>query len=548
MTMPRSTPEEARLLILAPVGKDAALAGERFAAAGISCRACRTVAALASEVARGAAAVLVAEEALADGVEPLATVLDRQPMWSDLPVLLLTRPGADSPTMELALRRLGNVILLERPMRVAALVSAATMALRARARQYQSRAQLQSLEETDRRKDEFLATLAHELRNPLAPMRNAVEILRLAAVDLPSASGLADMMGRQVSQMVRLVDDLLEISRITRGTIELRRAPVELSRIVAMAVETSRPLVDGAGHRLEIALPDEPVWLDADETRLAQVISNLVNNAAKYTDPGGLIEIDARREGTEVVLRVRDSGMGMEPWLLPTVFDMFAQGKAASGRAPGGVGIGLTLVRSLVQMHGGSVSAESDGLGRGSVFTVGLPAGTCAAPPSMEESPALGDQVSGAERPDVLVVDDNTDAAESLAALLEILGARSRVVHEGTAAIAACETQAPQIIFLDIGMPNMDGYEVARRIRALPGAEAIHLVALTGWGQDKDRQRSEAAGFDRHLVKPVDVQILRSLLRHAGAWQVQRADAGTHPEDGAGPETAVAHTSFTSQE
>jgi signal transduction histidine kinase/ActR/RegA family two-component response regulator len=538
VTTSRSTPEEGRLLILAPVGKDAALASERFAAAGIPCKACRTVAGLAAEVERGAAAVLVAEEALGDGVEPLASVLERQPMWSDLPVLLLTRPGADSVTVELALRGLGNVILLERPMRVAALVSAASMALRARARQYQSRAQLQSLEEADRRKDEFLATLAHELRNPLAPMRNAVELLRLAGGDLPAASGLADMMGRQVSQMVRLVDDLLEISRITRGTIELRRGPVELSEVVTMAVETSRPMIDAAGHRLEVTLPDEPVWLDADATRLAQVVSNLLNNAAKYTDPGGQIALEARREDAQVALRVRDSGMGIEPTLLPTVFEMFSQGKAASGRAPGGVGIGLTLVRGLVQMHGGTVTAESDGLGRGSVFTVRLPAGTVG-PAPVEEPHSFVGQPAGSDKPEVLVVDDNADAAESLAALLDVLGARSRVVHDGTAAIAACQAKAPEIIFLDIGMPQMDGYEVARRIRALPGAEAIHVVALTGWGQDKDRRRSEAAGFDRHLVKPVDVAMLQSLLLAAGGVRRPSAEVAV-------PERVAEHTGFTS--
>ena len=415
------------------------------------------------------------------------------------------------------------------------------MALRARARQYESRAQLQSLKEADQRKDEFLAMLAHELRNPLAPLRNAVELLRLAT-DVPDAGRLADMMGRQVSQMVRLVDDLLEISRITRGTIELRRALVDLADVVAMAVETSKPLIEAARHRLEIVMPQEPVWLDADATRLAQVLSNLINNAAKYTDPGGLIRLEAARQDDDVVLRVSDSGIGIEPALLPTVFEMFAQGKAASARSPGGVGLGLTLVRSLVRMHGGSVSAASDGPGSGSSFTIRLPAAEAPATVPPNDRPSAAPPAERTTIPDVLVVDDNVDAAESLAALLQVLGARTRVAHDGVTAIAACRAQAPDIVFLDIGMPKMDGYEAARRIRELPRADGIHVVALTGWGQDKDRLRSAAAGFDRHLVKPVGPQMLQAILHTASA----SAGSDSAVTDAAHRDPAAAGRGFTS--
>lgn len=503
------------MLILAPIGKDAALTAERLGIAGIECHVCADLTALSREVDRGAAAALVAEEGLAAGTEPLATALGRQPPWSDLPVLVSTRPGADSAIVALALRTLGNVTLLERPVRVSALISAARTALRARARQYQSRAQLLSLEEADRRKDEFLATLAHELRNPLAPIRNSVELLRLAGDTVPMAQKLADVLGRQVSHMVRLVDDLLEISRITRGTIELRRCPVELAAIITTAIETSRPLIEAGQHQLELVLPTKTIWLEADATRLAQVLSNLLNNAAKYTDNGGRIALAVERVGDEVAIRVRDSGIGIPRSLLPRIFDMFTQGAFASGRAPGGLGIGLTLVRSLVEMHGGSVSAQSDGPAQGSVFTVRLPVITAGHDAGAPAGAAAAGPARVAALPRVLIVDDNLDSADSLGALLKILGANVTVAHDGETALKSIDVQRPDIVFLDIGMPRMDGYEVARRIRQQPGAHDMFLVALTGWGQEKDRLRTKDAGFDHHLVKPADIGVLESLLHAA---------------------------------
>jgi len=505
---------EGRLLILAPVGKDAILTATKLRRAGMQCHICRDIATLAAEIDAGAGAALVAEEALAGGTEALVSMLARQPNWSDLPILLLTRPGADSIIVSLAVSTLGNVILLERPIRVSALISAASTALRARRRQYQSRAQLLSLEEADRRKDEFLATLAHELRNPLAPIRNSVELLRMAGADQPLVQDLADMMGRQVVHMVRLVDDLLEISRITRGTIELRRMPVQLAAVVASALETSRTMIDAARHRLEVQLPDEDVWLDVDHTRIAQVISNLLNNAAKYTDPGGLIRLTGRRVGDEAVIEVQDTGIGIPAALLPRVFDMFAQGDTAASRSPGGLGIGLTLVRSVVEMHGGKVAAQSNGPGTGSLLTVRLP--VIHGRQASQAQAGTPERLVVTSHSRILVVDDNQDAADSLGALLELIGAQVAIAHDGPTALAMIETHRPDIVFLDIGMPQMDGYEVARRMRQLPHSANTLLVALTGWGQEKDRLHSEAAGFDRHLVKPTDLDTLRGLLAAAG--------------------------------
>ena len=514
MTGPPDSALEGRLLILAPVGKDAGLTAAKLQRVGMRCHVCRDIVSLATEIDAGAGAALVAEEALAGGAEPLVSVLARQPSWSDLPILLLTRPGADSGIVSLALATLGNVILLERPVRVSALVSAASTALRARLRQYQSRAQLQSLEEADRRKDEFLATLAHELRNPLAPIRNSVELLRVAGAEQPVIQNLADVMGRQVVHMVRLVDDLLEISRITRGTIELRRMPVQLAAVVASALETSRTMIDAARHRLEVKLPDEDVWLDVDHTRIAQVVSNLLNNAAKYTDPGGLIRLTAQRTGDEAVIEVQDTGIGIPASLLPRVFDMFAQGETAAARSPGGLGIGLTLVRSVVEMHGGKVVAQSGGPGTGSLLTVRLP--VMAKVQESRRQGAVPQRLAVASHSRILVVDDNHDAADSLGALLELLGGEVAIAHDGPSALAVIETHRPDIVFLDIGMPQMDGYEVARRIRQLPQSGNAILVALTGWGQEKDRLQSKAAGFDRHLVKPADLETLKGLLAAAG--------------------------------
>ena len=371
-----------------------------------------------------------------------------------------------------------------------------------------------ALLEADRRKDEFLATLAHELRNPLAPIRNSLHVLRLAPTQGATAERLHGMMERQVNHMVRLVDDLLEVSRITRGKIELRRERVELAAVVRAAVETSTPLIDAGRHELEVELPEQALALEADPVRLAQVLGNLLNNAAKYTRRGGQIRLTARRRGGEVEISVRDNGVGIPDEMLPKVFDLFTQVDRTLSSAQGGLGIGLTLVRRIVELHGGRVEARSGGANAGSEFVVVLP--LAGDPQSSEEANGDDAGVPGelaARR--VLVVDDNRDAAESLGILLRFLGAEVQVANDGLSALAQLREFRPSAVLLDIGMPGMDGYEVAARIRALPDFRGVLLIALTGWGQADDRQRSRDAGFDHHLVKPVDVPVLQGLLQSA---------------------------------
>ncbi len=500
---------EQRLLILAPTGRDAALACNMLGKAGFDCAACADLPQLARELAQGAGAVLIAEEAVAAGGGALLNdAIARQPPWSDLPVLLLAGGRDDAAASAKALQLLGNVTLLERPIRLGTLASAVRTALRARQRQYQARVHFREREEADQRKDEFLATLAHELRNPLAPIRNAVQIMRLS--DGTPAAALSEMMERQVGQMVRLVDDLLEVSRITRGKIELRKSRVALAAVLEAAVETSRPLIESSHHELAVRLPAQPLYLDADATRLAQVFANLLNNAAKYTDPGGRISLDAAGEGEQVLVTVRDSGMGIVASALPRVFDMFVQIHQATDRAQGGLGIGLTLVRRLVEMHGGTVDAHSEGIGKGSEFSVRLPLAASAGSEAVQPASKGVSPVKAPPR--VLVVDDNRDAAESLGLLLQMLGADVSVVNDGGAALQALAVRPPLAVFLDLGMPGMDGYEVARRIRQRPDGGDLTLIALTGWGQERDRRRTQEAGFDHHLIKPADLSALQALL------------------------------------
>ena len=499
---------ERRVLILAPVGKDAMLIESMLRSEDVECAICPDLDSFLGEMGHGAAAALVAEEALVDGDTRLQGLLARQPAWSDFPILILTRPGAASTFVERATATLGNVTLLERPVRVVALSSAIRSALRARARQYQTRAYLHEREQADRRKDEFLATLAHELRNPLAPIRNWVNVLRLSG-STEQGSHIWDLMDRQVSHMVRLVDDLMELSRITRGKIELRMETVAMAPIVAAAVEASRPLIESARHTFAVDVPDEPVVVRADSVRLAQVISNLLNNAVKYTDEGGRITLTVRQEAGEAILSVKDTGIGIAPGALHRVFDMFVQADGSDHRAHSGLGIGLTLVRSIVEMHGGKVEAQSAGPGKGSEFVVHLPLSTMVPVPAEPDVLPMR-RYRGMTR--VLVVDDNRDAADSLGALIGMMGADVRVAYDGRTALEIFESFRPVAVFLDLGMPDIDGYEVAHQIRSRPDTRDTVLIALTGWGQERDRRRSAEAGFDRHLAKPADFETLQSVL------------------------------------
>jgi signal transduction histidine kinase len=510
-------PREWRVLVLAPTARDASLTRTILANAAISCLVCGNALELVRALQDGAGAVLIAEEQLDDAsVRELALVLEHAPPWSDLPLLVLTQRGADSPAVSRAVAALGNVTLLERPTRVGALVSAVQSALRARARQYQIRAHLADREavserliESDRKKDEFLAVLAHELRNPLAPIHNSIQILKLQRGN-EQIDFVCDVMERQVAHMVRLVDDLLEVSRITRGQIELRRETVELGAVVMTAVEACRPLIEERRHRLTIALPGEPVTFEGDAVRLAQVLENLLNNAAKYTDPSGIIRISARRRGDELVIRVRDTGIGIAREAQPRIFEMFTRIHRVSGETHGGLGIGLALVRQLVEMHGGSVKVRSRGEGHGSRFYVRLPMRQRLISASAEDARSAGD--IGIAHRRILVVDDHRDGAHVLAALLAELGADVTVASDGESALTAVDDHHPDAVILDLGMPGMDGYEVARRIRARPELSDIRLIALTGWGQASDRRGTAAAGFDHHFTKPANIEELRAAL------------------------------------
>ncbi len=376
-----------------------------------------------------------------------------------------------------------------------------------------------ALRDADRRKDEFLATLAHELRNPLAPVRNAVQILKLQGSLDPTSEAARDMIDRQVQHMVRLLDDLLDMSRITQDKLELRKEYVELAPILNQALETSRPHVESDGHEVSVSMPQEPIYLDADPVRLVQVFSNLMNNASKYTQPGGQIWLTAKHSGGEVIVSVKDTGAGIPPDKLDSVFDLFTQLNRPEEQSRSGLGIGLTLVKRLVEMHGGSVAAYSAGVGQGSEFVVRLP--VLAELPQVGAVPPLAAEANGKPKR-ILVVDDNFDIAESLTELLELEGHEARMAHDGAEAVAAAQEFQPDVVLLDIDLPRMDGYEACRRIREQPWGKSISLVALTGWGQEEARRKSREVGFDYHLVKPVDFADLMALLAALPAQEGRR--------------------------
>lgn len=364
-----------------------------------------------------------------------------------------------------------------------------------------------ALEERDRRKDEFIATLAHELRTPLAPIRSSLDILRIAGGTGPAAERAQAIMERQLGTLVRLIDDLLEIPRSSGVPTELRRQRVDLRAVIHVAVETSRLRIESAGHRLIVTVPPEPLVMNIDPSRIAQVITTLLGNAAKFTPPGGEIQLTAREEGDDRVISVRDTGVGLAPEVIPRIFELFAPGERRHPVGQGSLGIGLALARSQVEKHGGRIEARSEGPGKGSEFVIRLP--RHAERPAPQPSPVAWSVIQGRR---VLVVDDSRDSADSLGILLRHLGADAQVVYDGMSALEALRSFRPSVIFLDIGMPGMDGYETARRLRGTPEGRDIALVALTGWGQDEDRRRSKAEGFARHLLKPVDADALRVTL------------------------------------
>ena len=502
---------EQRVLLRTVTARDAAMAVQVLEHAGVEAQSFGQLEELVDTMWKGVGAVFLAEEVLLDPAFPkFRSFLQAQPPWSDLPVIILARHGANSALVAQAMELRANITVVERPMRISAVVSTLRSALRGRMRQYELRGVLQGLEKADQRKTEFLATLAHELRNPLAPLSTGLAILKQRKVDEETAQTYYAMMDRQVTHMARLIDDLMQVSRITRGKIELQKETLALDRVLAEAIETSLPLIESRKHELVVTLPENHWFVDADGVRLTQVFSNLINNAAKYTPAGGKIEVALAREGDTAVVSVCDNGSGIPEDRLSDIFGMFVQVSGTSRASQGGLGIGLTLAESLVRLHGGEIRAHSDGPDCGSQFVVRLPLRPGAQPPPHKRPKALADTRL---RGNILVVDDNRDAADALAFLLRSMGAATATAYDGMEALVAAGEHSPGIAILDIGMPGMDGCEVAKRLRADPRHAGMHLIALTGWGQAGDRQRILEAGFDHHLLKPLNVATLIELLR-----------------------------------
>jgi signal transduction histidine kinase len=501
-----------RVLLLPPTRRDGEVTRRVLERAGLQCEVCAHPLELAREIRVGMGAVVLTD---ALGTHPLAqevlTALSEQPPWSDAPAIVLSASGRNAAATSRLLASLTNVTVLDRPTSARSLVSAVQTAIRGRGRQYQIRDQLAALmqaEETlrtaDRRKDEFLAMLAHELRNPLAPIRNANELLARTVPQDARARISVDIIKRQLTHLTRLVDDLLDVSRVTQGRIQLQVEALELAAIVAQALESVEPQLRERRHNVTRTTAAEPLYVNGDSARLVQCVANLLTNATKYTDPGGELQVGLRKEDSCAVISVADNGIGIPPDLLPKVFELFVQSERSLDRSEGGLGIGLSVVQRLVAMHGGEVAAASPGAGRGSTFEIRLP---LVEPPRQLTRSAVPSRI---EPKRLLVVDDNEDAATSLAELLRLDGHEALAVYSARAALAAVADFKPDVMLLDIGLPEMDGYEVARRVRA--AGSRVRLVALTGYGQTEDMQRTFAAGFDAHFVKPLDLLALEQLV------------------------------------
>ena len=508
--------QEERLVLLVPATRrDGEAIAAFLARHQISCRVYRNVAEAAEAIDEKVGALVLTEQIVTRPESHLiARALSRQPPWSDLPVLLLSKIGSESLELSELLSRLANVTLLDRPVSTRTLLSAIQTALRSRSRQLQLRDHLLALQSaenalrhSDRRKDEFLAMLAHELRNPLAPIRTAVDLLpRLIGPGDARTNATLAVVNRQVMQLVRLVDDLLDVSRITQGRIEIKQATIELAGIIGQALESVQSQMEGKSHTVN-CMAEPNIYVQGDSARLVQCVSNILVNAAKYTDAGGTINVRLNGDENRAIISVTDTGIGVPAELLPRVFELFVQDTRSLDRSQGGLGIGLSVVRKLVEMHGGEVAASSAGPGQGSTFTITLPRVPTPAP--VEGSAELT-ALSAALK--ILIVDDNQEAADTLAMLLSYEGHNVQSVYDPQAAIAWTVQFRPQLILLDIGLPGMDGYEVARQLRAA-GVDA-RLVALTGYGQQEDIRRAMAAGFDAHLIKPVELAKLEKLLRN----------------------------------
>jgi signal transduction histidine kinase/FixJ family two-component response regulator len=528
MALPQADPLETRVLVLAPTGRDAGLAARVLEEAGMPTKTCPSVADLRQELLGGAGAIVLTEEALTpEGVDDLAEIFSTQLPWSDLPVLVFCATEARAETVAFTVRRLGevaNVTLLDRPTRKVTLVSAVQAALRARKRQYEVRDLLLELERGVRHRDQFLAMLGHELRNPLGAILASVQLMERR--DEATFANERRVIQRQTRLLSRLVDDLLDVSRVTSGKITLERGPVDVHELVERCVQGQT--VTALDRRIDLAFLSDgkPSVVKGDSVRLEQVVNNLLTNALKYTPPGGRVRVRLSTDETEAEIRVEDTGVGIDARVLPRVFELFTQAPSALDRSQGGLGIGLTLVRSLVSLHQGSVRAESPGLGAGSTFIVRLPLDRerpdAAAPAGLEPERGRSRRI--------LLIEDNPDVREALQDLLDAAGHTVETAPDGISGIERALTREPEVALVDIGLPGLDGYEVARRIRQKLGSRIL-LVALTGYGLPNDRIRALESGFDAHLTKPISLDALLALLdRHPSEAEPPPDETDSRPE------------------
>ena len=527
---------EERILVLAPTGRDGAIACQVLGGAGLSCAACADAGALWREIDAGAGTVILAEEALSGWlVQTLLDLLGRQEPWSDLPLIIIVDGGDASEKALETLAPRSNATILERPVRINTLVSAVQASLRARRRQYEVRDLLRGQAETDRRKDEFLAMLGHEIRNPLAAIRNALFILdRVSSPDAGPARQ-RQVIDRQTHNLMRMVDDLLDVSRVTLGKIRLDLQTVDLREAVERCLSELGMAALAESHDLGLAADTEKVLIEGDPVRIEQVICNLVQNAVKYTPRGGRLSVSVRAEEGMGVVRVADNGIGIPQERLPHIFEPFTQVESSRLRSKGGLGLGLPLVRGLVLLHGGTVEAHSAGPGAGSEFVVSLPLRPPAAVPVRPPAEARRGRgapggVPGGTSGDlrVLIVEDNLDGRESLRELLELWGYEVEVAANGAEGLVKTFSNLPDAALIDIGLPELDGNEVARRIRAVLDSDRMALIAMTGYGQPEDRRRAIEAGFDTYLVKPVEPTDLVRLLTEVSQRRAMRR-AGPAP-------------------
>lgn len=495
---------ESRVVVYAPTGKDARLISQVLSRSDITSHVSESSSDLLVQLNNGVGALLLVDEVLAGQfLKSLYQFVHNQAKWSDLPILVLSHKGFDSSEFLEVFQQLGNVTLLERPLEKFTLESAVKAALRARNRQYEMR-------DIDKRKDEFLAMLAHELRNPLAPVSAASELLKLPNLAPEKIKQMSEIISRQVKHMSELIDDLLDVSRVSRGLVTLDKQVLEAKKIIDNALEQVRPLLEKQRHELTVRISPEVAFVKGDPKRLVQILSNVLNNAVKYTPSSGKIVLSIDVTDSDVIFSVTDNGIGIPSEILSHIFEMFTQAQRTSDRTQGGLGIGLALVKSLVELHNGTIEAYSDGPDKGSRFTITFPRSF-----DLEEvNTALltpQEQLDDGHR--LLIVDDNVDAATMLGILLESEGYNVEVVHSGNAALEAVATaQQIDACLLDIGLPDMDGNNLAKRLREIPITSSTKLIAITGYGQDADCKKTRKSGFDHHLVKPVDMSKLLDVL------------------------------------